>query len=679
MDKNGRMAKQSFEEKMNGRGSINVQDILDNYSNFGIPHFQRGLVWNDEMVSLLFESLYTNYPCGSFIFWGTNSSLQYGIPCNGDGSLKWLIIDGQQRINAIHDVLNANSDDEEIWCINANKAKLLPKQHENSMPAREIPFLRRIRRNYWKELIKKQEECKHSGDKRPPLFAHRNFIPVCLLFNRDILLEKDISGAMGKDAFNANIEVLNNVLSKILGRSFFAFILEDTPSSEAYDIYIRVNSSGKRVDLEEKAFAQLVNLEQQKEGGGNMPTLIEQAIYNMFCGIHGKLGRREYLSRKKESHLGFKYFIRVFVFVCTIQFGKGLRNNFSFDLLLKPKSDFVRKYKTLLSTEKDRISDIWKATEDIVLYLANNEEYNKKSPKGILYSPLHSNNFSFVPANISLNWYPILYLLSLYKKELITEKKQGNKVAYLCLKLSLINFTQQHIIEILAKLEAAGNGSDINRLIDIIEEQANNVLKEEIRRYSGKEPSVDKLLVEYLKLKFKESMSPQSSFILLLYWLLRHRKSTDFIYDNVQYSQNYTCDTIIGETEDTNFLPEKQHIIPLSKLKEIGIGAGRGKSDATNIGNITYISHALNGGTEGLWQKFFDIDKETSHNNNLKSHFFGSNEIIEEYKKIKDYFDPDIKTKETPEQIKARFQSFCGKRRDLIAEGFQEWLNELKK
>jgi hypothetical protein len=35
-----------------------AEDIIEEYPKLGILHFQRGLVWGEESVSLLLESLY---------------------------------------------------------------------------------------------------------------------------------------------------------------------------------------------------------------------------------------------------------------------------------------------------------------------------------------------------------------------------------------------------------------------------------------------------------------------------------------------------------------------------------------------------------------------------------------------------------------------------------------------
>ena len=64
-----------------------------------IPEFQRDFVWDPEKVKRLAESLYRNYPIGSFLMW--NSS-EYSEPRTAQVIPQPIwIVDGQQRITAL--------------------------------------------------------------------------------------------------------------------------------------------------------------------------------------------------------------------------------------------------------------------------------------------------------------------------------------------------------------------------------------------------------------------------------------------------------------------------------------------------------------------------------------------------------------------------------------------------
>jgi hypothetical protein len=67
--------------------------------DINIPEIQRNFVWDPEKVKRLAESLYRNYPIGSFLMW--NSS-EYSEPRTAQVSPQPIwIVDGQQRITAL--------------------------------------------------------------------------------------------------------------------------------------------------------------------------------------------------------------------------------------------------------------------------------------------------------------------------------------------------------------------------------------------------------------------------------------------------------------------------------------------------------------------------------------------------------------------------------------------------
>ncbi len=64
-----------------------------------IPEFQRDFVWSPQDVALLAESLYRDYPVGSFLLWDS-SDYQETKTAQGSQASLW-IVDGQQRTTAL--------------------------------------------------------------------------------------------------------------------------------------------------------------------------------------------------------------------------------------------------------------------------------------------------------------------------------------------------------------------------------------------------------------------------------------------------------------------------------------------------------------------------------------------------------------------------------------------------
>jgi hypothetical protein len=67
--------------------------------NVDIPEFQREFVWDPEQVKKLAESLYRDYPVGSFLLWDS-SEYREAKTAEGTQASLW-IVDGQQRTTAL--------------------------------------------------------------------------------------------------------------------------------------------------------------------------------------------------------------------------------------------------------------------------------------------------------------------------------------------------------------------------------------------------------------------------------------------------------------------------------------------------------------------------------------------------------------------------------------------------
>ncbi len=106
--------------------------------NVDIPEFQREFVWDAEQVKKLAESLYLDYPVGSFLLWDS-TEYQQAKTAQGSQASLW-IVDGQQRTTALCLLLGQKPywwDDAQSW----NKAlerydvmvNLLPDEEDNRL------------------------------------------------------------------------------------------------------------------------------------------------------------------------------------------------------------------------------------------------------------------------------------------------------------------------------------------------------------------------------------------------------------------------------------------------------------------------------------------------------------------------------------------------------------------
>ncbi len=82
-----------------------IEDI--DVGEIGLPDIQRPFVWNKTKVRDLFDSMYSGFPVGYLLFWGTSGSAApaRSVPATKQAVPRLLIVDGQQRLTSLYAVL----------------------------------------------------------------------------------------------------------------------------------------------------------------------------------------------------------------------------------------------------------------------------------------------------------------------------------------------------------------------------------------------------------------------------------------------------------------------------------------------------------------------------------------------------------------------------------------------
>ena len=281
---------------------------------------------------------------------------------------------------------------------------------------------------------------------------------------------------------------------------------------------------------------------------------------------------------------------------------------------------------------------------------------------GLLKKNLFCDNFQFLPETSSL--LPVIQFLIQYP-EFVTVYSNNpthrNSIALLCLKLFISEPSSRDIIN-LTKLVKDFNSKNAAETIRELNSKLGNTKSSDLYdRLSGK-------------------MSLQDKYVLMLYWILRKNNIKDFSYKANKLT--------ISDTEpiiDKSVSPEKQHIIPYSRLRkiyqEISEGTRLSTHEVNNIGNITFISHDMNS-WDALGGEPFNLKDEPS--DNLIRHFLlkpnqlGKRSSIQaEYSAIDRGTREDVEN-EVRGQLTKRFEKFCDLRRNLITKGFFDWIKDLE-
>jgi hypothetical protein len=411
-------------------------------------------------------------------------------------------------------------------------------------------------------------------------------------------------------------------------RQVFVRVVERKRSlSEIVGIYNRINSAGKRVEGEEKAFATLVAID---------PTT-GQDVKELFCKLHGASQRhgveRDYaLRRQKERNFGFKLFMRTFAQVCAYHFGsQSGMEAFSFDFF--HSATFSAKAAKAGSVD---FRQLWKRAIEAISYV-----------HCLLTADLCCDDLRFLPETSSL--VPVFQLLIRYP-DLMQANLPGyaafrRKVATLCLQLVMAEHSQSkiaHLVRMASDVQAKEAWDPLRKMLD----------------YDRGKGLNQQTLAERLR----NANSLQDRYVFLLYWLERNLKARDFSYakNEKQLAKPEKFRGAVEAVIDRTAEAEKQHIAPYGELKklysELQEHAGRvGTHKANNIGNITYISGKLNG-LDGIGENVLNLKEEGKEN--LETHFLAG---------------VALRMDTVP-----AYETFCRKRGDAIARGFMEWLDKMR-
>lgn len=131
--------------------SIPLHNLVAEVQNghYRVPRFQREYVWDRNKVAELFDSIYREYPIGSFFLWKAGrgqgqlfrQSAELGIRDARDDDDISFILDGQQRITSLYVTLKGltvHGIDYGDICFDLLEGRFLPRRVESR--TRYIPI-----------------------------------------------------------------------------------------------------------------------------------------------------------------------------------------------------------------------------------------------------------------------------------------------------------------------------------------------------------------------------------------------------------------------------------------------------------------------------------------------------------------------------------------------------------
>ena len=212
-------------------------DYIDS-ERLKLPEIQREFVWNRKSIKLLFDSLYRNLPIGQMLVWKPKETapIHKGFagksnrhPPTKIDQFYGYLLDGQQRLTAIAHVRDADDEYPLMIDLFPDKEK---EDEENTF------FWRRGQSNNDPWCIQVSEVLSSTFN---------------IVGHLEILRKADGFKARHAKSVRIMLTRLQNILSHVI--SIFEFESDDY--KQATELYIRFNSTGKKLNRSDLALAEL--------------------------------------------------------------------------------------------------------------------------------------------------------------------------------------------------------------------------------------------------------------------------------------------------------------------------------------------------------------------------------------------------------------------------------------
>lgn len=189
-----------------------------------LPELQRDYVWKPPQIAKLVDSLYRGYPSGSLLFWQTDSeparrAMAVRAPQHAAMRAPLYLLDGQQRLTSLHRVFNDEADAQIVFHVGD-------------------------------ERFQNQSATTRSDSRWVKVYDLLSPATSMLGILRRLL---DAGLQIDEQEIEKRITRVRNLAE----RSFHLEILKGFPYEEIAEIFVRVNSAGRRLNTLDLATATL--------------------------------------------------------------------------------------------------------------------------------------------------------------------------------------------------------------------------------------------------------------------------------------------------------------------------------------------------------------------------------------------------------------------------------------
>ncbi len=365
---------------------MSIFEVLDRINNHTmlLPDIQREYVWKPEDVENLFESIVDDYPVGSCIFWKTSKrnineqkpNLYYFINnfkeretqnekapevMNMDDNY-YIVLDGQQRITSINIALKGNFKIKK-------KGKGFAYDNPKSWQEKEL--------YYNLDYYNLTEEDEENPPKRFCFLTNEEASNGNYYKVKNIIAYDKIHvfvNAISNITNNTNcIEDLKILFQRLINENgngvIHYYCINEENYDNALDIFVRVNSTGKKLSKTDLLFSTLIN------GWKTGKKDVEDTIQTMNCKGDGFNFTKDYLMRASLVLVDENTSLKITSLTDKIIL--KIRNNW------KKINDTMDKLSNLLSEigmSDERLTS-YNATMPIAYFIYNGGEVKEKQTK----------------------------------------------------------------------------------------------------------------------------------------------------------------------------------------------------------------------------------------------------------------------------------------------------------
>ena len=261
------------------KGITTYLDELKSQS-YQIPTFQRDIVWEEENVKKLWDSIYKFYPLGSLLIWKTNIKLQNhrqigGHKITDDNFTKTefqYILDGQQRTTSLITSLyggriEGKGDFDPTLYFDIS----IQSENDTDDETYKKRFL------YWSEIDDKDGNFKRNTGRKKKFDKGFILRLIDIKDKFEEIQEKVVNHPEVNQKYNHPYWVELRRIKQVLDNYRLSFIeLKGIQVSEVCQIFERINQAGKPLDIFDIVVAKTFRPKTQTENGFYLRDLIEE-------------------------------------------------------------------------------------------------------------------------------------------------------------------------------------------------------------------------------------------------------------------------------------------------------------------------------------------------------------------------------------------------------------------